>query len=127
MSKYLRTAAMTILVLGTIAFAQAQTANEQTISARGGLTSEQENAIYVAVTEGIRERDPPALRLGDELPWWAQVRPLPDSLRLKSVKGFLYAIVPTRSAVGFHNEVFLIDPFTNKVVRIIRKPLTFQF
>jgi hypothetical protein len=55
----------------------------------------------VAVTEGIRERDPPEFKVGDELPWWAQVRPLPDSLQLESMKGFLYAVLLVRRGREF--------------------------
>ena len=129
MSRYLQTAAIAILILGTTAFVGAETGNpaEQTTIAAVDLTPEQQNAIYAAVTEGIRERDPPEIRVGDELPWWAEVRTLPGSLQLKSVKGFLYAVLLIRSAAGIRNEVFLVDPATNKVVLIIRKPLTFQF
>ena len=110
-----------VLVLGTAAFVKAQTASPV------DLTPEQENAIYAELTEGLRERNPPEIRIGDELPWWAEVRTLPDLLQLKSVKGFLYAILLIRSASGLQDTVFLVDPSTKKVVRIIRKPLTFKF
>jgi hypothetical protein len=91
------------------------------------LTIEQEDAIYAAVTEGIPEREAPVLGVGDELPWWAQVRTLPDSLQIKSATGLLYAVIPIRTAVGLHNDVFLVDPSTDKIIKIIRKPLTFRF
>jgi hypothetical protein len=91
------------------------------------LTIEQEDAIYAAVTEGIPEREAPVLGVGDELPWWAQVRTLPDALQIKSAKGLLYAVIPIRTAVGLHNDVFLVDPSTDKIIKIIRKPLTFRF
>ena len=129
MNRYLQTAAIAILVLGTTALVQAQTPNpvEQTTIAAVDLTPEQQNAIYAAVTEGIRERDPPEIRVGDELPRWVQARTLPGSLQVELTRGFLYAVLLIRSAAGIHNEVFLVDPSTNKVVMIIRKPLTFKF
>jgi hypothetical protein len=129
MNGYLQAAAVAILVLGTSTFVHAEAAGpvEQTTIGIVDLSPEQQSAIYAAVTTGLRERDPPVIRVGDELPWWAEVRTLPDSLQLKSVKGFSYAVLLIRSAVGIRNEVFLIDPSTNKVVMIIRKPLTFKF
>jgi hypothetical protein len=72
--------------------------------------------------KGTRE-----IRVGDELPWWVQTRTLPGSLQVEPARGFIYAVLLIGSAVGIHNEVFLVDPSTNKVVMIIRKPLTFQF
>ena len=129
MSRYLQAAVMAMLVLGAAAFAQAQTPKPgaPTMSAAGDLTPEQEDAIYAAATEGVPEREPPTLRIGDELPWWAQVRTLPDALQIESAIGLLYAVIPTRTAAGIRNDVFRVDPATNKIVRIIRKPLTFKF
>jgi hypothetical protein len=128
-NKYLQVVATAILLLGTTTLVPAETANPvgQSTIATVDLSPEQEDAIYAAVTEGIRERDLPEIKVGDELPWWAEVRALPDLLQLKSVKGFLYAVLLVRGAEGIHNEVLLVDPSTSKVVRIIRKPLTFKF
>jgi hypothetical protein len=98
MDRYLQTVAVAIFVLSTTAFVQAQTANpvEQTTIAIVDLTSEQQNAIYAAVTEGIRERDPPEIRVGDELPWWVQPRTLPGSLQIGPARGFIYAVLLIR-------------------------------
>ena len=130
MNRLLQAAMMTMLVsmivLG-VALGQAPTATSDDETTTGNLTSEQDNAIYAALTQGIVERDVPALRIGDELPSGAQVRTLPDSLELTSVKGLLYAVIPAHTAEGFHNEVLLVDPATSKVVRIIRRPLGFHF
>ena len=128
MSKHLLAVASALVLLGAATLIHAETTNPDGRStiATIDLAPEQEDAIYAAVT-GLRERDPPEIRVGDELPWWAQVRPLPDSLQLESVKGFLYAVLLVRSGEGVHNQVFLVDPSTKKVVRIIRRPLTFKF
>jgi hypothetical protein len=126
MNRYLLAAASVLVLLSAAPLIQAETTNPDRL-ATIDLAPEQEDAIYAAVTEGMRETDPPEIRVGDELPWWAQVRTLPDSLQLESVKGLLYAVLLVRNAGGVHNQVFLVDSSTNKVVRIIRRPLTFKF
>ncbi|MGA7487544.1 MAG: hypothetical protein WBW74_11485 [Xanthobacteraceae bacterium] len=129
MNKYPQVAATAILLLGATTLVPAETANPvgQSTTSTVDLSPEQEDAIYGAVTDGLRERNLPEIRVGDESPWWAEVRTLPESLQIKSVKGLLYAILLVRGAEGIHNEVLLVDPSTNKVVGIIRKPLTFKF
>ena len=126
MNRYLLAAASALVLLGAPALIHAETTKPDRL-ATIDLAAEQEDAIYAAVTEGIHEKDPPEIKVGDELPWWAQVRTLPDSLQLESVKGFLYALLLVRNAEGVHNQVFLVDPSTKKVARIIRRPLTFRF
>ncbi|MGP0095226.1 MAG: hypothetical protein ACLPKB_35535 [Xanthobacteraceae bacterium] len=122
MNKYLQTTAIAMLVLGGTAVAQAQSTNpnDQTTNATVNLTPDQEAAIYKAVTDGRGERGRPEIRLGDEVPSRVKLSTLPDSLQLQAVKGLRYFTVTERTTV-VHNDVILVDPATDKVVRIIQK------
>ncbi|MGP0092980.1 MAG: hypothetical protein ACLPKB_24005 [Xanthobacteraceae bacterium] len=85
MNKYLQTAAITILVLGCTALADAQSSNpnEGTTDATVDLTPEQEGAIYRAVIDARGERSRPEVRLGDEAPSRVKLSTLPDSLQIQ--------------------------------------------
>jgi hypothetical protein len=122
MNKYLHTTAIAMLVLGGTAVAQAQSTNpnDQTTNATVNLTTDQEAAIYKAVTDGRGERGRPEIRLGDEVPSRVKLSTLPDSLQLQAVKGLRYFTVTERTTV-VHNDVILVDPATDRVVRIIQK------
>jgi hypothetical protein len=122
MNKHLQTIAVAALVLGGAGLAHAQSSNpnEQTTNATVNLTPEQETAIYKAVTDGRRERGRPEVRLGDEVSSRVRLSTLPDSLQIQSAKGLRYFTISERTTV-VHNDVILVDPSTDKVVRIIEK------
>jgi hypothetical protein len=122
MNRYLQTTAIAVLVLGgtSLAHAQSSNPNDQTTNATVNLTQEQETAIYKAVTVGRGERGRPEVRLGDEVPSRVRLSTLPDSLQIQPAKGLRYYTAKERTT-EVHNTVVLVDPATDKVVRIIEK------
>ncbi len=80
------------------------------------LTPEQETTIYTELHSSATVGAAPAdvsVQVGTELPDTVKLQPVPDSVKIKSVEKYEYAVIGP--------QVVLVEPDTRKVVKIIKK------